>query len=98
MSTFPPPSLIGIAIRIVPVTIIVILSFPAWLTWPFLSKERRTSVIEMVHALGRWTVGDTSDQHDEDDQPGELASDVVTGAITSRDVMGLLGGDGSPLT
>jgi len=59
---------IGTAIRMVPVVLIVILSFPAWLTWPFLSEERRKSVLQMVHALGQWAMGDSSDEHDGDDQ------------------------------
>ena len=73
MSALPPPSVIGIVIRMVPVTIIVILSFPAWLTWPFLSKERRGSVVEMVQALGRWAIGVAPDRRNEDSPQGKEA-------------------------
>jgi hypothetical protein len=51
------PSVISPALRAVPVTIIVILSAPAWLTWPFLSNHRQRAVLEMVDALARWTRG-----------------------------------------
>jgi hypothetical protein len=98
MNVFPPPSVIGIAIRMVPVTIIVILSFPAWLTWPFLSKERRESVMEMVQALGRWAIGVVPDQHDEDDEQGELTEDASAEAVTSSDVTNQFDGDGPSLT
>jgi hypothetical protein len=42
----------------VPVTIIVILSAPAWLTWPFLSESRQQAVLQMVDALARWMRSD----------------------------------------
>jgi hypothetical protein len=63
-----PPSAIGTAIRMVPVVLIVVLMSPAWLTWPFLSEKRRQSVLQMVRILARWAIGDSIDDHDEDDQ------------------------------
>ena len=62
-----PPSMIATAVRMVPVTLIVILSFPAWLTWPFLSEDRRRSVLQMVRILGRWAMGDSGADHDDGD-------------------------------
>lgn len=44
-----------VAPRLIPVTLVVIFSAPAWITWPFLSRERRTSVLDMVKALTQWT-------------------------------------------
>lgn len=41
--------------RLIPVTLVVLLSAPAWLTWPFLGKERRDSVLSMVKELAEWT-------------------------------------------
>jgi len=38
--------------------VIVILSAPAWLTWPFLSEDRQKAVLQMVNALAQWTHGD----------------------------------------
>lgn len=64
MSAFLPPSSIGTVVRTVPVILIVILSFPAWLTWPFLSEERRKSVVQMVDALARWVVGDSTGHYE----------------------------------
>ena|ERR1700745_3754876 len=58
MSPLPPLSVIGPCIRAVPVVLIVILSAPAWLTWPFLSEARQQTVLQMVDALARWTRGD----------------------------------------
>jgi hypothetical protein len=63
-----PPSVIGTVIRMVPVILIVILMSPAWLTWPFLSKERRQSVLQMVRILARWAMGDSTGHHDGDDR------------------------------
>jgi hypothetical protein len=58
MSPLLPLSVIGPCIRAVPVILIVILSAPAWLTWPFLSESRQRTVLQMVDALARWTRGD----------------------------------------
>ena len=58
MSPLPPFSAFGPFVRAVPVVIIVILSAPAWLTWPFLSEARQRTVLQMVDALARWTRGD----------------------------------------
>ena len=69
-----PLSVIGPAIRMVPVTLIIILSFPAWLTWPFLSEERRQSVLQMVRILGRWAMGDSTDQRDGDSETATRGS------------------------
>lgn len=58
MLPHPPVLAVGPAIRMVPVVIIVILSAPAWLTWPFLSATRQRAVLEMVNALARWAQGE----------------------------------------
>jgi hypothetical protein len=42
----------------VPVTIVVILSAPAWLTRPFLPEAKQKIVLQMVEALARWTRSD----------------------------------------
>jgi hypothetical protein len=44
-----------LAIRVLPVLVVVVLSAPAWLTWPFLSERRQKAVLEMVKALAEWT-------------------------------------------
>ena len=36
------------ALRVLPVLLIVILSTPAWICWPFLSAARQTTVLNMV--------------------------------------------------
>jgi hypothetical protein len=68
MSAFLPPSSIGTVVRTVPVILIVILSFPAWLTWPFLPGERRKSVVQMVDALARWAAGDSASRYEAGDR------------------------------
>ena len=45
-----------VAIRVVPVLVIVCLSAPAWASWIFLSKERQEMAVTMVKALGAWAV------------------------------------------
>jgi hypothetical protein len=65
--------MLGPFIRIVPVTIIVILSAPAWLSWVFLSGDRRKTVLQMVDALARWTRGDPPQIHPHDTETPEAA-------------------------
>ena len=52
---------VPVILRAVPVILIVVLSTPAWLTWPFLSDPKQKRVVEMVDALARWTQGNTRD-------------------------------------
>jgi hypothetical protein len=51
--------------------IIVILSAPAWLTWPFLPDEKQRAVLHMVNALARWTRGDPLAIDHEEAEPGD---------------------------
>jgi hypothetical protein len=44
-----------VAITMLPVLLVVILSAPAWVVWPWLGEERRESVHRMVDQLTRWT-------------------------------------------
>lgn len=39
------------AILILPLLALVFLSVPAWITWPFLSTERRTTVLQFVDRI-----------------------------------------------
>ncbi len=39
------------AILVLPLLALVLLSTPAWVTWPFLSTERRTTVLEFVDRI-----------------------------------------------
>lgn len=41
--------------RVLPVLSVVLLSAPAWLTFPFLPSERRRAVLDLVKELIRWT-------------------------------------------
>jgi hypothetical protein len=50
--------MIAPVIRVLPVILIVIFSAPAWLSWPFLTDDRRQTVLQMVDALARWTRGE----------------------------------------
>jgi hypothetical protein len=43
-----------IAVLVVPLVAIVVLSAPAWLIWPFLTGERRTTVLEFLDRLIEW--------------------------------------------
>jgi hypothetical protein len=59
VTVLAPRAAIAPLISVVPVILIVILSTPAWLTWPFLSDARQQTVLRMVDALARWTRGDS---------------------------------------
>jgi len=39
------------AILVLPLLALVLLSVPAWITWPLLSTERRTTVLEFVDRI-----------------------------------------------
>jgi len=38
-----------------PLLTFVLLSAPAWLTWPFLSEQRRQSVLDVIEMIVTWT-------------------------------------------
>jgi hypothetical protein len=44
-----------VALKLLPVLVVVVLSAPAWLTWPFLPEPRQRVVLDMVKALADWT-------------------------------------------
>jgi hypothetical protein len=44
-----------VAITMLPALLVVILSAPAWVVWPWLGEERRESVHRMVDQLTQWT-------------------------------------------
>ncbi|MEU6236282.1 hypothetical protein [Kitasatospora sp. NPDC047058] len=44
-----------IGLRILPVLFVVVLSAPAWVSWPFLPEPRQRMVLDMVKALADWT-------------------------------------------
>ena len=39
------------AILVIPLLTLILLSLPAWITWPFLSTERRTTVLQFVDRI-----------------------------------------------
>ncbi len=43
-----------VAALAVPLTVIVLLSAPAWVTWPFLPSERRETVKEFLGLVIDW--------------------------------------------
>ncbi|RSN57752.1 hypothetical protein DMH12_12470 [Streptomyces sp. WAC 04229] len=44
-----------VVLKLLPVLLVVVLSAPAWLTWPFLTQARQRVVLDMVKALADWT-------------------------------------------
>lgn len=42
------------AILVVPLLVVVVLSAPAWLAWPFLDADRRTAVLDFLNRLVEW--------------------------------------------
>jgi hypothetical protein len=57
-----------------PLLVIVCLSAPAWVLWPFLSAPRQRVVLEMVKALGTW-VGVANEPAAEEEKPELPLSD-----------------------
>jgi hypothetical protein len=43
-----------VAILAVPLLVVVLLSVPAWLAWPFLSTERRNAVLQFLDRIVDW--------------------------------------------
>jgi hypothetical protein len=41
-------------ILVIPVLVVVLLSAPAWVAWPFLSADRRTGVLDFLGRLLGW--------------------------------------------
>jgi hypothetical protein len=44
-----------VALMCIPLSLVVLLSAPAWLSWPFLSDKRRRTVLHLVDRLIEWT-------------------------------------------
>jgi hypothetical protein len=42
------------AILVIPLLVLIVLSAPAWITWPFLSTERRATVLGFVDRIVEW--------------------------------------------
>jgi hypothetical protein len=38
-------------ILVIPLLALILLSLPAWITWPFLATERRTTVLQFVDRI-----------------------------------------------
>ncbi|MFI0417944.1 hypothetical protein [Spongiactinospora sp. 9N601] len=43
-----------VALLVLPLLCIVVLSFPAWATWPFLPLDKRQTVLSFVDQLAKW--------------------------------------------
>jgi hypothetical protein len=44
-----------VALFLLPLLAVVLLSAPAWLTWPFLSPQRQEVVLAVLDRLVQWT-------------------------------------------
>lgn len=42
------------AILVLPFIVLILLSMPAWITWPFLDADRRTTVLQFVDRIAGW--------------------------------------------
>jgi hypothetical protein len=42
------------AILVLPLIVMILLSVPAWITWPFLDADRRTTVLQFVDRIAGW--------------------------------------------
>jgi hypothetical protein len=53
----PPPGwqrVVLAAILILPMLVLVLLSLPAWITFPFLAADRRKTVLQFVDRIVEW--------------------------------------------
>ena len=55
-----------VAARMLPLLVIVGLSAPAWISWPFLSAARQQVVLEMVRTLAEWSTASTHEHREAD--------------------------------
>ncbi|MFE7530321.1 hypothetical protein ACFU7Y_32085 [Kitasatospora sp. NPDC057542] len=78
-----------IGLKVLPVVLVVVLSAPAWLSWPFLPERRQQFVLAMVKALADWTQG-TSREDTADTAVGtDQTMPVIQPATTTPDPAGL---------
>ncbi len=42
------------AILVLPLIVLILLSAPAWITWPFLATDRRKTVLQFVDRIAGW--------------------------------------------
>jgi hypothetical protein len=43
-----------VAVLVIPLVLVVLLSAPSWLLWPFLNNDRRTAVLQFLGQLIEW--------------------------------------------
>ena len=55
-----------IAALVIPLILVVLLSAPTWLLWPFLSNDRRTAVLQFLQQLVEWikVISQATDNHE----------------------------------
>ncbi|MEU1691913.1 hypothetical protein ABZ590_10230 [Streptomyces hirsutus] len=51
----PSPKLILVALSFAPLLLFVLLSAPAWLSWPFMAERKQQVLIEVLQKLIDWT-------------------------------------------
>jgi hypothetical protein len=53
----PPPGwqrVVLAAILVLPMLVLVLLSMPAWITFPFLAADRRKTILQFVDRIVEW--------------------------------------------
>jgi hypothetical protein len=68
-----------IALAFVPISLMVLLSAPAWLSLPFLSEQRRHTMLQLVDRLIEWTRAIHPQQC-----PGQSGMRTPDAALTER--------------
>ncbi|MEV7967172.1 hypothetical protein AB0O34_14480 [Sphaerisporangium sp. NPDC088356] len=56
-----------VALLIVPLLVIILLSFPVWLSWPWLKQDRRTDVLNLVEKVTDALKAFVAESKDKDD-------------------------------
>lgn len=65
-----------VALLVIPLILLVLLSTPAWLLWPFLSSDRRSAVLQFLEQLVEWVkiLGQSPDKHEQGSLPASVES------------------------
>jgi hypothetical protein len=72
-------------VRYLPLLILVVAMLPTWLSWIFLSVERRESALKMVRELRRWAASET-DQREMPNDSNAFEKPSVDGGREDSDV------------
>ena len=67
---------VATVVRVLPVVIVTVLTGPGWLCFPFLSRDRRAAILDLLQGLIAWTrVASVGADEDQTRPPGGSSSE-----------------------